>query len=157
MFCNSICRLWACFSKHEKAGKGKAGEKCFSINFFCVYSVHGWWHRSACVHILCGLSTCVLLCKVDILFARVWKHLMSVFMWVIGGSAIGLIRFLRGFKQPHITPHRWNDSPLFFFTIFSGFRMQYMSYNSIQILVSSRLNRSWCDGHAEGTKDFNIL
>lgn len=80
----------SCDSEHVSASMRRQarekGGKCFSINFFCVYPVHGWWRRSACLHILCGLGTCVLLCKVDILFARVWKHFMSVFLWGAGVS-----------------------------------------------------------------------
>lgn len=80
----------SCDSRHVSASMRrqarKRGESVFSITFFGVNPVYGWRRRSACVHILCGLGKCVLLCKVDILFTSVWKHFMSVFLWVAGVS-----------------------------------------------------------------------
>lgn len=68
------------FQQAWEGRQGKRGESVFPLHFFvctlCTVDSAG----SARVHVLCGLGTCVL-CKVDILFARVWKRFMSVFLW----------------------------------------------------------------------------
>lgn len=94
-WCTSTRPLWACLSKHEKAGEEKREKHFFPLfYFFCRYSVRGWQCRSALVRNLCCF---VLLSKVGIWFFCDWKHFTSVLMWAIGGGSLfGSCFLLRG-------------------------------------------------------------